>query len=222
MMAYFALLQNRLQCASTPNGRRLTDYLPPELLSSCSDVDTSETEILASLTSGSASKSLSQMLGNSCCGSRCLAHFNIVQVEHARKKFQSRTTTEQNQFILDSFQVTGEKSLSQNPAVMLEGQLICRHAFIFALGISRKRYQKLLHQFLEVVTLFRRKGVSRTEATKVAEAKAWMTYFFNHIGDHMPHVQKVHLPHFLTKKDHDCILPDEDRACGRGSTRKAQ
>ena len=36
---------------------------------------------------------------------------------------------------------------------------------------------------------------------KVAEAKAWMTYFFNHIGDHMPHIQKVHLPHFLTKKD---------------------
>ena len=87
--------------------RRLTDIRPPELLSSCSDVVTSETEILASLTSGSASKSLSQILGNSCCGSRCLAHFSFVQVEHAREKFQSRTTTEQNQFILDSFQVTG-------------------------------------------------------------------------------------------------------------------
>ena len=35
----------------------------------------------------------------------------------------------------------------------------------------------------------------------MAEAKAWMTYFFNRIGDHMPHVQKVHLPHFLTMKD---------------------
>ena len=114
---------------------------------------------------------------------------------------QNNSTTEQNQFILDSFQVTGEKSLSQNSAVMLEGQLICRDAFISALGISRKRYQKLLHQFLEGVTQFRRQGVSRTEATKVAEAKAWMTYFFNRIGDHMPHVQKVHLPHFLTKKD---------------------
>ena len=117
------------------------------------------------------------------------------------EKFQCRTTVEQNQFILDSFQVTGEKNISQTSAVMLEGQLICRDAFISALGISRKRYQNLLRQFLEGVTQFSRKRISRTEATKVAEAKAWMTYFFNRIGDHMPHVQNVHLPHFLTKKD---------------------
>lgn len=181
--------------------RRLINILPSELQCSLSDVDTSEAEILASSTSGSASRSLSQMLGNSCCESRCLAHLSIVQVENAREKFQCRTTVEQNQFILDSFQVTGEIKISQTSAVMLEGQLICRDAFISALGISRKRYQNLLRQFLEGVTQFSRKRISRTEATKVAEAKAWMTYFFNRIGDHMPHVQKVHLPHFLTKKD---------------------
>ena len=117
--------------------RWLIDILPFELQCSLSDVDTSEAEILTSSTSGSASRSLSQMLGNSCCESRCLAHLSIVQVENAREKFQCRTTVEQNQFILDSFQVTGEKKISQTSAVMLEGQLICRDAFISTLEISR-------------------------------------------------------------------------------------
>ena len=36
---------------------------------------------------------------------------------------------------------------------------------------------------------------------KISEAKAWMTCFFCQIGDCMPHIQQIHLPHFLTKHD---------------------
>ncbi len=146
------------------------------------------------------SPSLSQLLANNCCGDRCLAHLSIVEAEHAREQFSSRTTVEQNQFLLDAFEISGKVNNS-SASVVLEGKCICAEAFVSVLGISRKRYQKLLTQFRQGVTRFKRKEVNRTEATKVTEAKAWMTHFFNRTGDHMPHIQQVHLPHFLTKKD---------------------
>ncbi len=41
----------------------------------------------------------------------------------------------------------------------------------------------------------------RAEASKTFEAKTWMRQYFNLIGDKMPHIDRVHLPHFLTKYD---------------------
>jgi len=46
-----------------------------------------------------------------------------------------------------------------------------------------------------------RKPVVRSLSTKVIEAKTWMTRDFNRIGDSMPHMDQVHLPHGLTKQD---------------------
>ena len=59
----------------------------------------------------------------------------------------------------------------------------------------------LYDQFKEGAVKIQRKPVNRVESAKVSEAKAWMTRFFHQIGDHMPHVQQIHLPHFLTKHD---------------------
>lgn len=46
-----------------------------------------------------------------------------------------------------------------------------------------------------------RKPVVHSLSTKVIEAKTWMTRYFNRIGDSMPHMDQVHLPHGLTKQD---------------------
>ena len=137
-----------------------------------------------------------------------MAYLSIVGVEPSREQFTSRTSVKQNQFLLDTFKISGKMNDS-SPKVMLEGKLVCTDAFISALGVSRERYQKLLMQYKQGVMKLKRKEVRRTAATKVTEARAWMSYFFEGTGDHMPHIQQVHLPHFLTKKDIYCRMKRE-------------
>lgn len=62
-------------------------------------------------------------------------------------------------------------------------------------------HKQLYDKFNEGAIKFQRKPVNRAESTKASEAKAWMTCFFCQIGDCMPHIQPIHLPHFLTKHD---------------------
>lgn len=47
----------------------------------------------------------------------------------------------------------------------------------------------------------KRKPVIRTLSAKVIEAKSWMKRYFDRIGDYMPHMDQIHLPHGLTKGD---------------------
>ena len=49
---------------------------------------------------------------------------------------------------------------------------------------------------------YTRKEVSRRDSVKVSEAKAWMTGYFNRIGDSVPHMDQVYLKHGLTKRDY--------------------
>lgn len=100
---------------------------------------------------------------------------------------------------------------------MLEGKPVCTEAFTSILEMSRKRYQKLLRQYKEGATKFKRKEARRRSTTnKVTEAQAWMRYFFERNGDRMPHVQQIHLPHFLTKRDN--LLSNEEGALEGRST----
>ena len=84
---------------------------------------------------------------------------------------------------------------------MLEGKHLCCEAFTSVLNISRKRYKSLHDQFKHGVLKYQRKPITWVESTKVSEATVWMNRFFHQIGDHMPHIQRIHLPHFLTKRD---------------------
>lgn len=43
--------------------------------------------------------------------------------------------------------------------------------------------------------------MARSLSSKVIEAKTCMTRYFNRIGDSMPYVDQVYLPHDLTKQD---------------------
>lgn len=77
-----------------------------------------------------------------------------------------------------------------------------KHAYIKILEISEKRYKKYQKIFKMNPTIkIQCKPVVRSLSTKVIEAKAWMTSYFNRIGDSMPHMDQVHLPHGLTKRD---------------------
>ena len=147
---------------------------------------------------------ISILIQSPCCTRRCLAQLSVIEIEETRKQFKERNITEQNQFLLDSFQImtTKEEKISGRTFTnhMIVGKHVCRNAFIRLLGISDKRYRRISEQFSHGVTKSKRKPVFRDESDKVSTSKAWMTRYFRQIGDHMPHLNQIHLPHFLTKK----------------------
>ena len=148
----------------------------------------------------SSSLSSLDMLSSSCCEKRCVAHFTLAEIENAKERFSSRNQKEKNQF-LDSFHVSTGIDSSKMGINILEGKQLCTQAFVSILQISDKRYYRMRRVFLEGSVKYCRKQSVRSKTMKVLEAKAWMSRFFNQIGDHMPHIQQIHLPHFLTKGD---------------------
>ncbi len=58
----------------------------------------------------------------------------------------------------------------------------------------------------------------KARSTKYMTAYAWMDRFFNRIGDKMPHQQKIHLPHFMSRKMvYDLLVQD---IMGQGFSRQ--
>lgn len=149
----------------------------------------------------SVSSDVSVLLASFCCKKRCLAHFTFAEAEAAKQRFRSKTTTQQNQFLLDCFLITTSIEDTSPGCQCIEGKQVCSDAFIRLLGISLKRYKHLFARFSEGVTVIQQKPAFRSETIKVTQAKAWMSQYFNRVGDHMPHVKQIHLPHCLTKKD---------------------
>ena len=51
-----------------------------------------------------------QLLTKSCCTRKCLTHLSLAEIERSQKRFCARTLSEQNQFLLDSFQISRDSS----------------------------------------------------------------------------------------------------------------
>ena len=76
-----------------------------------------------------------------CCLHSCLSHFTASEVGNASSFFKSKSTVEQNQFLLDSFKVISNEQ-STNHAIC--GKQLCKKAYLQILGISERRYKKVL------------------------------------------------------------------------------
>ena len=155
-------------------------------------------------TSESSSASVS-ILGSNCCHVRCLASFNLFEIEGFQTSFKNRTRTDQQQFILDAIAVTVSKDRIKASSIFqhyltLGGKRVCIAAFNRILGISRKRFNKVKELYSQGVTCATVRCYHRRKSIKFSTAVAWMDHYFNRIGDKMPHVEQIHLPHFLSKK----------------------
>ena len=134
-----------------------------------------------------------------CCICHCLSHFTAAEVNSTLQYFKNKSNVEQNQFLLDSFRVISNEESTNH---ILCGKLVCKIAYIKILQISEKRYRKFQTIFKRNPSIkIQSKPVTRSLSPKVIEAKTWMTRYFNRIGDSMPHMDQVHLPHGLTKQD---------------------
>ena len=140
---------------------------------------------------------LSETVVSNCCAKECICSINKSTQDNIQEVFKSKSIIQQNQFLLDSFNISSHCGAGHT----IEGKAVCKEAFIKILGISRRRYARVYDQYSKGATISIKKKPDREKSTRTSEAKAWMTHFFNGIGDHMPHTQQTHLPHFLTKID---------------------
>ena len=155
-------------------------------------------------TSESSSAGVS-ILGSNCCHVRCLASFNLLEIEGFQTSFKNRTRTDQQQFILDAIAVAVSKDRIKESNIFqhyltLSGKQVCIAAFSRILGISRKRFDKVKELYSQGVTCATVRCYDRRKSTKYSTAVAWMDRYFDRIGDKMPHVEQIQLPHFLSKK----------------------
>ena len=171
--------------------------IEPDLSTHTEIVETDQYLKKRKIENESARKSL--VTHEECCSHCCLSHFTASEVNSTLEYFKSKSNAEQNQFLLDSFRVISNQESTNH---IICGKSVCKKAYIRILEISEKRYKKFQKVFKMNPTIkIQRKPVVRSLSTKVIEAKTWMTRYFNRIGDSMPHMDQVHLPHGLTKQD---------------------
>ena len=133
-----------------------------------------------------------------CCPHKCLKYLSFAETEHAKSSFDAKATHEQNQYLLDYIHISSGSECT----FCIEGKKVCQNALCSILGVSSKRYKKLYRDSKNGVVITTSKcTVMRESSMKYHEAVAWMSRFFNSVGDRMPHLNQIHLPHFLTRQD---------------------
>lgn len=139
-----------------------------------------------------------------CCKNKCLESFSIKEFNSATKHFQSKSTIEQRQYLLDSIILTSPGGASTSTSVqenfMLYGKPVCKAAFALLLGTSERRLERIKQNVAVGKITHGNRGVKRPSNKKV-DASAWMNDYFLTMGDHMPDSNRIHLPSFLTKRE---------------------
>lgn len=139
-----------------------------------------------------------------CCKNHCLRQISNTEQQAIQKSFSCRSRIQQKQFLLDVLHASYAESPSNSRSlnVGFNGMMFCQKAFVALLGVSLQRFRavrRLASSGIRVIPL-QRHGRFLATTDKYQSARAWMSHYFNKIGDRMPHIQQLHLPCFLSKK----------------------
>lgn len=143
----------------------------------------------------------SRLQTESCCSQRCLDSFSQLELDSLRSLFKSKNRLEQRQFMLDQFAVAPLVSSTPSSHLSLNGKKVCRKAFVRIIGTSHARLAKVYTAWqagVQKLTSHKRKP--RCLSTKHTTMVAWLDAYAHRLGEKMPHINQIHLPHFLTKK----------------------
>lgn len=138
-----------------------------------------------------------------CCSQRCIAAFSLLELENIRSVFNSKNQKEQRQFMVDQVAATPAVShtSSNTSQLCLNGKMVCKRAFIHIIGTSHARLTSVVTAWhAGVRKLPSRKRKPRRLSEKHTAMVAWLEAYAHRLGEKMPHLDQVHLPHFLTKK----------------------
>ena len=127
-----------------------------------------------------------------------MASFSLLEVERCREHFFIKNRLQQQQYNI--LTVSNAQQDGNNRFLQLSGRIVCKRSFRDILGMSEKRLRKVirLHRSGTVTAMKVQRVYNKSE--KCVIARSWMKRYFERIGDKMPHIQQIHLPHFLSKK----------------------
>ena len=144
------------------------------------------------------------LLVSKCCQRQCLLHLTAHDVLTARQKYCSLSRIEQRQWLMD--RVHEHSNEEEKGKLMVKfsvaGREICKISWCQIYRISHRRLSRIVQSVSHgwIVAEHGNKGKQRSN-TKSESAIAWMTKYFNLVGDKMPHNSQIHLPSWETQKD---------------------
>lgn len=144
----------------------------------------------------------SKEIYNQCCKENCLQNFSIEEVNSATNHFQSKSMSEQRQYLHDSLILSSPKNAEElKEKFMLYSKPVCKKAFASLLGTSERRLDRIKQLCGTVGKISHGNQGRKRPTTKSFDASAWMENYFSKMGDHMPDSNRIHLPSFLTKRE---------------------
>ena len=211
-IAYGLILMDTSDCSDTELNEG--DSQSQDQLDTCSerecDMDTYDTVQLDTCSEHSDNDSEDAVTTRSlpaqdCCARRCIASFSILELESTRLVFKLKTHAEQSQFIMD--QLTLDPAVSacstfiRDTLLTLNGRKVCKKAFVNILGTSHQRLKGIYDLCTAGVRkLPKMNRKPRALSSKHTTMVAWLESYAHRLGEKMPHLDQIHLPHFLTKK----------------------
>ncbi len=131
----------------------------------------------------------------------------------AHASFSSKTATQQRQWIFDyvATHCPNNEEGNKDPrgiAFLLCGRRVCHPVWLAVLAISCSRYYEIRKEFLSGRGQPTPKR-SRSLSAKSMQAIAWMSSYFERVGDKRPDKDGIYLPTCLTEKAIHTRMIDE-------------
>lgn len=130
-----------------------------------------------------------------------LSEYDIL---NAHGNFSSKTATQQRQWMFDYLTThcptgdDGRKDLKSITFVLC-GKTVCCSVWLAALSISSSRFYEVRKMFADGTSVPTPKR-PRSVSVKTHEAIAWMTNYFERVGDKRPDKDGIYLPTCLTER----------------------
>ncbi len=196
----------------SPKKRRLEFYSSPAP-SEAENYDGIEVEPDTS-TTGNTIWSLSAITEFKGCANKCastvhdLIEYDILT---AHLIFSSRDTIQQRQWLFDYFSshcpnAPSNRKDTKNMKFLLCGKEVCFPLWLLILSVSSSRYYQIRKEYADGKSLQGHRSMS----VKSCQAIAWLTSFFDRIGDKRPDkADGIYLPTCLTERSiYDRMIND--------------
>ncbi|XP_063439429.1 uncharacterized protein LOC134720824 isoform X3 [Mytilus trossulus] len=139
-----------------------------------------------------------------CCSMLCISGLDIMTAETVRNNFQSLSTNERSQFILNWLQShsrINELTCKYEFKYLIGTSSVCLSAFLLVLGIPKSTYYSIQKKFYDGSVVINKIGnrLGRMKASSQS-AMTWLHMYAIQFGEKLPNQEKIHLPPCVTKK----------------------
>ena len=140
-----------------------------------------------------------------CCSQQCLQNLTANEVLKLYTQFKVLNAVQQRQWLVDKLNENtccNTSSQKDETTYIVTGKAVCKTAWCQVLQISPKRVSLAMKVVKEgqISSLEHGNKGKKRPTLKTEDARAWMEKYFNMLGDHMPHIDQIHLPSWDSQK----------------------